>query len=125
MANILLQVTCSFLFAVGLLFIFLELRTHFDRSFRFFGVSLVLLCGMTCIDLWITPNITSVHDNVFWQRVYHSLACTFIPFSLWYLCLLTNSPFLKAIPFLILASTLMAFGFMGGLMIVEQSGTVA
>ena len=116
--NVLLQVICSFLFAVGLLFILLDLRTHFDRSFRFFGVSLILLCAMTAIDIWQIPHAETLAQKVFWQRSYHGIACIFIPFSLWYLCILTNSPLLKSIPFLITVSSLLAAAFQSSLMIV-------
>ena len=122
MQNVILQILCSFLFAVGLLFILLEFRTGFDRSFRFFGVSLILLCGMTSIDIWILPNTTSVYKNVFWESIYHSLACIFIPFSLWYLCILTESPFLKKVPLLILTSSIFTICFLGKLMIAIKGG---
>ncbi len=122
--NVLLQVICSFLFAVGLLFILLDLRTHFDRSFRFFGVSLILLCAMTAIDIWQIPYAATLAQNVFWQRAYHGIACIFIPFSLWYLCILTNSPLLRTIPFLITVSSLLAAAFQSSLMIVAEGGKV-
>ncbi|MDB5104176.1 MAG: sensory signal transduction histidine kinase with domain [Fibrobacteres bacterium] len=124
MANIILQVICSFLFAVGLLFILLDIRTRFDRSFRFFGVSLILLCAMTAIDIWLIPNAATLSGTLFWQRAYHGIACIFIPFSLWYLCILTNSPILRLIPTLIMVSSLMAAAFLGGLMIIARGGQV-
>jgi signal transduction histidine kinase len=117
MANVILQVICSFLFAVGLFFIVLELRTRFDRSFRFFGVSLLLLCTMTAIDIWLIPNASTLAQNLFWQRAYHGIACLFIPFSLWYLCILTNSPLLRFAPFLVVVSLLLAASFQTGWMI--------
>lgn len=122
--NVLLQIICSFLFAVGLLFILLELRTRFDRSFRFFGVSLLLLSAMTAIDIWLIPHAPTLNQLIFWQRTYHSIACIFIPFSLWYLCILTNSSFLKIIPFLVTISSLLAATFQGGLMIIAYEGKV-
>jgi signal transduction histidine kinase len=102
----------------------LELRTRFDRSFRFFGVSLILLCAMTAIDIWIIPNASSLPKLIFWQRTYHSIACIFIPFSLWYLCILTSSRYIKIVPFLITISSVMAAAFQGGLMIVARDGRV-
>ena len=124
MVNIALQLVCSFLFAVGLLFILIDLRTRFDRSFRFFGVSLILLCAMTAIDIWIIPTKTEIDQILLWQCIYHALACIFIPFSLWYLCILTQSSFLKSIPFLILVSSLLAACFVAKVMIVAQVGKV-
>jgi len=125
MANILLQVLCSFLFAVGLLFILLELRTRFDRSFRFFGISLIMLCAMTSIDIWAMPGADNIQEKVYWQRTYHAIACVFIPFSLWYLCLLTNfSTYLKIMPMLVAFSALIAGTFMTGAMIGEANGNL-
>jgi signal transduction histidine kinase len=117
MTNIFLQVLCSFLFAVGLFFIGLDLRTRFDRSFRFFGVSLLLLCIMTAIDIWLIPYASTLAQTLFWNRAYHGIACLFIPFSLWYLCILTNSPLLKFVPSLVVVSLLLAASFQSGLMI--------
>ncbi len=124
MANFFLQLLCSFLFATGFLFIFLELRTRFDRSFLFFGVSLILLCTMTSMDLWFIPHAPNIEANLFWQRAYHSVACIFIPFSLWYLCILTGSPFLKIIPILILVSFILATSVMTPFMIVPLGNKI-
>jgi len=123
MMVIVLQFICALLFAVGLLFILIDLRTHFDRSFRFFGISLVLLCAMTGIDLWIIPNTESIARQIFWQRVFHGLACIFIPFSIWYIALLTHSAVLKAMRFIILMSSILAAAFQTDLFIQEVDGS--
>ncbi|MDB5050316.1 MAG: histidine kinase [Fibrobacteres bacterium] len=118
-----LQAICSFLFAVGALFILIDLRTDFDKSFRFFGLSLILLCAMTAIDLWVTPGMTDPLKLLFWQRVYHLLACLFMPFSIWYLLILTSSRFLKLMPVVAASSFLLASTFLSDKMLFISEGT--
>jgi signal transduction histidine kinase len=119
-----LQIICAFLFAVGALFILIDLRTSFDKSFRFFGVSLMLLCGMVSIDIWIAPNLADPIKILFWERAFHLLACIFMPFSLWYLLILTSSRYLKLMP-VILASTflLITFFFSEKMLYASSGGT--
>ncbi|HKP97555.1 MAG TPA: ATP-binding protein [Fibrobacteria bacterium] len=89
---IILQVVCSFLFATGLLFSLIDIRTRFDRSFKYFGLSLILLASMAAIDLWVRPSHAGLEDKLFWERILHVLACFFFPFSLSYHLLITRWP---------------------------------
>lgn len=114
---ILLQFICALLIAVGSLFILIDLRAHFDRSFRFFGLSLILLCAMTAIDLWVTPGMTNPERLLYWQCLYHVLACLFMPFSLWYLLILTDSPYQKYLPAAVFLSFALAILFLSGRML--------
>lgn len=119
-----LQAICSFLFAVGALFILIDLRTNFDKSFRFFGLSLILLCSMTAIDLWVTPGMTAPDRLLVWQRVYHVIACLFMPFSIWYLLILTASRFIFLMPLVATGSFLLASTFLSGKMLYVAEGAV-
>ncbi|MEO6097625.1 MAG: HAMP domain-containing sensor histidine kinase [Fibrobacteria bacterium] len=85
-----LQILCSFLFATGFLFTLIDLRTKYDRSFRYFGLSLIFLASLAAIDMWVFPRLGSDREHLFWQRVYHAVACLFIPYSLSYLYLITK-----------------------------------
>lgn len=85
-----LQAVCTFLLAVGILFTLIDLRTKFDTSFRYFGVSLVLLSGMTGIDLWVVPVVNGAEDALYWQRVYHILACAYLGLTVRYIQILTR-----------------------------------
>jgi signal transduction histidine kinase len=79
-----------FLIATGALFILLEWRTHFDKSFKYFGYSLILLSTMTSIDLWVLPGVDSDASHLMWQRIYHLIALVYIPFSLSFLRTITD-----------------------------------
>ena len=114
---VLLQVICAFLFAVGSLFMMIDFKTNFDRTFRYFGLSLILLCAMTSIDLWITPGIKDVEQLLYWQRLYHVVACFFMAFSLWYIFLLTVSPWQKYLPGVAFVSLILATLFMSDQML--------
>ena len=75
-----LQIICSFLVSVGLLFIFIELRSRFDRSFLYFGSALVLLCALVAVDIWALPNSESAGQSLAWIRTQHVAACAIIVF---------------------------------------------
>jgi signal transduction histidine kinase len=120
---LILQVICAFLFAVGALFILIDLRTNFDRSFRFFGVSLILLCSMTAIDLWVMPLLVEPSRLLFWQKLYHILSCLFVPFSIWYLLILTSSRYLKLMPVVSAISFLISSLFLTENMLHISEGT--
>ncbi|HLP42308.1 MAG TPA: HAMP domain-containing sensor histidine kinase [Fibrobacteria bacterium] len=81
-----LQILCSMLFATGLLFTLVDLRTRYDKTFRYFGLSLIFLSCIAGIDLWIQPDLRDLDAKMYWQRVLHVLACGFVPFSYGYLC---------------------------------------
>jgi signal transduction histidine kinase len=51
-----MQFVCAALAAIGFFFIGIELRSRYDRSMLFFGSSLLLLCGIAAIELWIQPQ---------------------------------------------------------------------
>ena len=90
MLELLLQIITAFLFSVGLLFILIEARARFDRSFLYFGITLLLLCALATSDTWVSPLSKSPSEALFWPRIQHVLACAIIPFFLWYLMLLTD-----------------------------------
>ncbi|MBW8887525.1 MAG: GHKL domain-containing protein [Fibrobacteres bacterium] len=98
---ILLQVICSFLFATGCLFSLIDMRTKWDRSFKYFGISLILLSLMAAIDLWVRPSHASLADKLFWERMLHVLACFFFPFSLGYHLMITRWPTITPLKILI------------------------
>ena len=79
-----------FLIATGILFVILEWRTRFDKSFKYFGYSLLLLSSMTSIDLWVLPGVESDGTHLMWQRIYHLMALVYIPFSLSFLRSITG-----------------------------------
>ncbi len=86
MYNFVLEIVCAFLMAMSLIFIIIELRARFDRSFLIFGISNILLSLFCGIDLWIQPEF----QTLYWTKIQHIIAA-FIPTCLvWYLLLFLN-----------------------------------
>ncbi len=91
MLLLLIQVICSSLIAVGFFFLLIDLRTKFDKSFRYFGIALLLLCAMTGIDLWIIPRVRSSEELLYWNRLMYTVGCVFSLFYFWYMAELTRT----------------------------------
>lgn len=119
MVHLLLQAICISLFGYSLGFIFLELKTKFDRSFLYFGITLVLLCMFCAIDLWKQP----LAFNLKWTNIQHVLSCFITPFFLKYLIVLTKrqKPIFHKILFII--SGLISILFMLNLMFVMKDNS--
>lgn len=116
-----LQFVCTFLLAIGLMFILIDLRTKFDQSFRFFGFSLILLCLMTSIDLWIYPAGKPGIERLYWERIYQGIASMFIVFSIWYLLVLCRSPWVRHAKLILFVGSLMTIAnFTDGMMKVSD-----
>jgi signal transduction histidine kinase len=79
-----------FLIATGAFLVLVELRTRYDRSFLFSGISLILLGLLTTIDVWVLPGLTVPSDVLYWTRVYHLMACAAMVFLTWYFMALTD-----------------------------------
>ncbi len=103
-----LRTMCMFLLATGLFFILIDFRTKFDNSFRFFGVSLCLTCGMAAIDLWASTESVGLSQTLYWQRMLHVIACFVSPFFVHYLMVITKSSNIKLFRTLILVSVIIS-----------------
>ncbi len=84
MLDFALQIVCSFLMAMSLIFIVIEVRARFDRSFLIFGITSVILSIFCAIDIWMQPGIISLY----WTRVQHVIAAFFPAFIAWYLLIM-------------------------------------
>lgn len=124
MVNLGFQFICAALFAIGLLFILIDFRTKYDRSFRFFGASLLFLCAMCAIDIWIMPMVKQPEEALAWQRLFHVMACLFIPFSLWYLLILAKSPLLRHAQVLFPACFVVSLSFFSEWSLSDRGGDV-
>jgi signal transduction histidine kinase len=121
----LLQILCSLLFATGLLFTLVDLRTHYDKSFRYFGLSLIFLSMIAGIDLWISPVLRGPEEQLYWQRVLHVLACGFTPFSFAYLCILMRTNPARLLRIMYFSSLVLACLFFSGPMLGIKAGKVS
>ena len=86
MLNFILELTCTFLMAMSIVFIVIELRARFDKSFLIFGITNLLLAFFCAIDIWIQPGTIRMD----WTRIQHVIAAFFPAFILWYLMALLN-----------------------------------
>jgi signal transduction histidine kinase len=73
-----------FLVAMSLVFIVVELRTRFDKSFLIFGITNLLLSFFCAIDIWFQPT----RQTIPWTRIQHIIAAFFPALILWYLMIL-------------------------------------
>lgn len=119
-----LQVTCSFLVAVGLLFIVIELRSRFDRSFLYFGTSLVFLCAIVAVDIWALPNSASGEDSLTWIRAQHVLACAYIIFLNLNLMFLTRTHHPRFVRFALFISIIESTLMLTDWMLTVEDGKV-
>jgi signal transduction histidine kinase len=87
MFNFALEIVCTFLMAMSLIFIVMELRARFDRSFLVFGITNLLLAFFCAIDIWMQPGA----QTLAWTRIQHVIATFFPAFILWYLMILLHN----------------------------------
>lgn len=85
-----LEYASILLIGIGSVFILVDLRTGFDRIFRYFGVSLILISCMAAIDLYTGGAQVPAADKLIGQRILHEIACVFFPFSGTYLMLIAG-----------------------------------
>jgi len=118
MIILVLQGICIVLFAFGVLFSVLELRTRLDRSFLYFGIVIMLLAAFSAIDLW-RP------DQAWWISLQHILYFFIVPCTGWYLMILTKSKNILIIKGLLFIGLVFSFLVLGGFMFVQEDGFVS
>lgn len=124
MTSLILQFICLFLFAVGLLFIVVELRTKFDKSFLYFGISLILLCMITGLDLWVILKYSDPGQSLYYMKVYHILACGYYVFSLWYVMLITDNQNLAVIKIWVFISIIFSLLFFSPFLLILEKNQI-
>lgn len=82
---------CSLLFAAGLLLILIELRTRYDKTFLFSGMSIILLTLLAALDIFVFPAQTDEQRILYWTQVQHVLGLCIVTFLAWYLMVLTGN----------------------------------
>ncbi len=108
----LFEILCAFLIAMSLIFIFVQVRAKFDRSFLVFGLTNLLICLFCAIDIWVQPN----EQLIQWTTIQHLLASFFPPFLVWHIMLMIKKEKLAIIRVFagigVLFSVLFATGLM-------------
>lgn len=120
MINFFLEILCSFLIAMSLVFIVIQIRARFDKSFLIFGIANLLLCSFSAIDIWLQHESMVVH----WTRIQHIVASFFPPFILWYILLSVHRENLNLIRWKFIAATLVSLTFFSNLMLVQVGNEV-
>jgi signal transduction histidine kinase len=77
--------------AMSVIFIVIELRARFDKSFLIFGISNLLLSFFCAIDIWIQPGLITLQ----WTKIQHIIAAFFPALILWYLLILLGNNTLR------------------------------
>ena len=112
-----LKAICISLFSIGALFILLELRARLDRSFLYFGATIILLAIFTGIDLWRPFNMR-------WIILQHIVFVVMVPCMVWYLMILTRWKNILIIKGFVFIAILFSILFICNFMFVEKNGTV-
>jgi signal transduction histidine kinase len=109
----LLEILCAFLISMSLVFVVIQIRARFDKSFLIFGISNLLLCSFCAIDIWLQPGGQELH----WTRLQHILASFFPPFIVWHIMLVIKKENLNIVRILVLTSIVFALLFLTDVML--------
>jgi signal transduction histidine kinase len=112
------KIATAMLFACGAAFSFIDLRSRFERSFLHFGITIMLLCLFTAVDLWFNP----VESHLKMTEFQHIIFCFIPPFMLWYLSELAEEKHLNYLRGTFLLSLIMSVFFADGGMFVKKLG---
>lgn len=113
----LLMVLCALLVSMSLIFIVIEVRANFDRSFLIFGIVNLLICSFCIIDILFQPSKQILH----WTLLQHLIASFFPPFLLWHVRLIKNNIDRSLIKFSFLSSMVFSVLFLSGVMLKAVS----
>jgi signal transduction histidine kinase len=102
MVNFILENVCSFLVAMNLIFIVIELRSKFDRSFLIFGISNMLISVSCAIDIWLQPEYQTINCT----RIQHVIAVFFPATITWYLGVIIHKEIETQVKLLLFAGVL-------------------
>ncbi len=105
---------------MSLVFIVIQIRARFDKSFLIFGIFNLLLCSFSAIDIWLQPTTQILH----WTKIQHIIASFFPPCGLWYILLLVQKENLNIIRWQFIIATLISLTFFTHLMLIQSGDEV-
>ena len=117
MIMLILKAICIGLFSIGAFFIFLELKARLDRSFLYFGATIVLLAVFASIDLWRPFNLR-------WTILQHIDFVVMVPCMVWYLMIITRWKNVLLVKGFVFIAILFSILFICNFMFVEKNGIV-
>ena len=124
MLDLILKIIDPFLFAIGAMFIFIELRTKFDRSFLYFGIVSVLLCAFVAIDIWGLSVLQNPKEQLYWFRLQHVLICWVCPFIVSYIFAFTHTNMPRIVQSVVFVSSIFTILFFTDLTLYTINGTM-
>jgi signal transduction histidine kinase len=114
-------VVVGFIFAMSSIFIIIELRSRFDRSFILFGATNILLALFCLIDIELQPQIMTIG----WTKIQHVIAAFFPVMILWYLMSLIGKVNPRALWGLAVAGLFFSFTMLGNIMFTGYAEDLA
>jgi signal transduction histidine kinase len=105
---------------MSLVFIVIQIRARFDKSFLIFGIANLLLCSFSAIDIWLQPTTQILH----WTKLQHIIASFFPPCITWYILLSVQKENLNLIRSLFILATLISLTFFTDLMLIQSGNEV-
>lgn len=111
--NYILMTFCAFLISMSIIFILVEIRAKFDRSFLICGVVNLLICVFCIVDIVIQPY----NQVLNWTLLQHIIASFFPPFSFWLVMLILKSVNWNILKFAFLTSFVFTILFLSGIML--------
>ncbi len=118
MITFILQIICSFLFAMSIIFVFVELRARFDKSFLVFGICNLLLCTFCAIDILVQYDTA----HLTWTKLQHVIASFFVPFLAWHLFTIMHIENTKLLKTLFFIATLFSLTFFSNILLTGDTG---
>ena len=109
MITFIFQAICVYLFVIGVLFCTVELRTGFDRTFLYAGITILLASLFSSIDIWLLPYTGSLVSMLYWTRIQHIIAASQIPIFILLISSLSNKPFknMRLIIFIVIVTVIL------------------
>jgi signal transduction histidine kinase len=111
-------VVVGFLLAMSIIFIAIELRSRFDRSFLVFGIANILLALFSLIDIEMQPQIMSEG----WTKIQHIIASFFPAVLSWYLMTLVGKVHVRTLTGLTATGVLFSLSMISNVMVSVQGG---
>ncbi len=109
MITFIFQAICVYLFVVGALFCMVELRTGFDRTFLYAGITILLASLFSSIDIWFLHYKGSLVSMLYWTRIQHIIATSQIPVFILLISSLSKKTFrsMRLIIFIVIVTVIL------------------
>jgi signal transduction histidine kinase len=122
MLTAILGVICIMLVTVALMYLYIALRTQLDPSLLYFSITLLFICAIAAIDIWLQPWRFGPEGSDFWIRQQHVLFGGVVPSMYAYLLRLTGRPWTRNLKLLAGTAVLLAIPFVYGDSMLRREG---